>query len=39
MNSPRFRFEDLEIWQLSIGISTKLFDIADKLERLKLFRF
>jgi four helix bundle protein len=39
VDSPRFRFEDLEIWQLSIEISTKLFDIADKLERLKLFRF
>lgn len=39
MDSPRFRFEDLEIWQLSINISVKLFDIADNLERLKLFRF
>lgn len=39
MNNLRFRFEDLKIWQLSIEISTKLFDIADKLERLKLFKF
>jgi four helix bundle protein len=35
----KFRFEDLEIWQSAIEIADKLFDIADKLEKLKLFRF
>jgi len=35
----KFRFEDLEIWQLAIEIADKLFDIADKLEKEKLFRF
>lgn len=34
-----FRFENLEIWQLSIKIADKLFDIADDLEQRKLFRF
>ena len=34
-----FRFQDLKIWQLAIEIADKVFDIADKLERKKLFRF
>lgn len=35
----KFRFEDLEIWKLAIEIADRLFDIADKLEKEKLFRF
>jgi four helix bundle protein len=35
----KFRFQDLKIWQLSIEIADVLFDIADELERKKLFRF
>ena len=35
----KFRFEDLEIWKLAIEIANRLFDIADKLEKEKLFRF
>jgi four helix bundle protein len=35
----KFRFEDLEIWKLSIEIADSLFDIADDLESRKLFRF
>ncbi|MBU1297801.1 MAG: four helix bundle protein [Bacteroidetes bacterium] len=35
----KFRFQDLEIWQMAIEIADKLFDIADKLEQKKLFRF
>jgi len=35
----KFRFEDLEIWKLAIEIADKLFDIADRLEKEKLFRF
>jgi four helix bundle protein len=34
-----FRFENLEIWQRSVEIANKLFDIADQLEQRKLFRF
>jgi four helix bundle protein len=34
-----FRFQDLEIWKKAIEIGNKLFDIADELERKKLFRF
>lgn len=35
----KFRFQDLENWKLSIEISGRLFDIADELEQMKLFRF
>ena len=35
----KFRFQDLRIWQLSIEIADELFDIADKLEERKLYRF
>jgi four helix bundle protein len=35
----RFRFQDLKIWQFAIDIADELFDIADELERKKLYRF
>ena len=35
----KFRFEDLEIWKMSIEIGDVLFDIADSLETKKMFRF
>jgi four helix bundle protein len=35
----QFRFEDLEIWKMTVQISMKLFDISDRLEEQKLFRF
>jgi four helix bundle protein len=35
----KFRFEDLEIWKMSIDIANELFDISDKLETKKLYRF
>ena len=35
----QFRFEDLNIWTDSIELTDKLFDIADKVENKKLFRF
>ncbi|WP_199535456.1 four helix bundle protein [Rhodohalobacter sp. SW132] len=35
----KFRFEDLEIWELAIEIADRLFDIADDLERRRLYRF
>jgi four helix bundle protein len=34
-----FRFENLEIWQISIQVGDALFDIADNLEERKLYRF
>ncbi|QKZ11147.1 four helix bundle protein [Spirosoma sp. KUDC1026] len=34
-----FRFENLEIWQISIEVGDTLFDIADNLEARKLYRF
>ena len=35
----KFRFQDLEIWNLAIEIADELFDIADLLEKKKLYRF
>jgi four helix bundle protein len=35
----KFRFQDLEIWQLAIEIADLLFDIADELEARRLYRF
>lgn len=35
----KFRFQDLEIWQLAIEICDELFDIANDLENKKFFRF
>ncbi len=35
----KFRFQDLEIWQIAIEIADKLFDIADALEKKRLYRF
>lgn len=35
----KFRFQDLEVWNLSIEISDRLFEIADDLEKKKLYRF
>ena len=36
---PKFRFQDLEIWKESIEVGILLFDIADRLEKVKLYRF
>ncbi len=35
----KFRFQDLKIWQLAIEIADELFDIADGLEKKRLYRF
>jgi len=35
----KFRFQDLEIWKSSIEIAEALFEVADRLELKKLFRF
>jgi len=34
-----FRFQKLKIWQLAIEIADELFDLADELEKKKLYRF
>ena len=35
----KFRFQDLIIWQEAIEITDKLLNIADDLEKRKLYRF
>lgn len=35
----KFRFENLEIWQVSIQLTDELFDISDQLEERRLYRF
>ena len=39
MKMVKFRFQDLEIWQLAIQIADELFDVADELEKRRLYRF
>lgn len=35
----KFRFQDLKIWQLAVEIADGLFDIADRLDKKRLYRF
>jgi four helix bundle protein len=35
----KFRFQDLKIWQLAIQIADELLDIAENLEKKRLYRF
>jgi len=39
MNGKLFRFQDFEIWEKAIEIGNKLLDIADDLEKRRLYRF
>ena len=36
---PKFRFMDLDIWQDAMEVAGTLFDVADELERRRLYRF
>jgi four helix bundle protein len=35
----QFRFQDFEIWTRGADIGSKLFRLADELEKRRLFRF
>ena len=35
----KFRFQDLEIWQMAIDIADELFDLADLIEKRRYYRF
>jgi four helix bundle protein len=35
----KFRFQDLKIWQLAIEIADELLNVADDLEKRRLYRF
>ena len=39
MGEKLFRFQGLEIWKRAVEIGNKLLDIADDLEKRRLFRF
>lgn len=39
MGNYSFRFEKLDIWKKAINIGMKLFDIANDLEKRRLYRF
>lgn len=39
MATKSFRFQDLEIWQRGASISPTLFQLADRLEQRRLYRF
>ena len=39
MNTDRFRFEDMEIWQRAVEVSMPVFDISDALEDQHKFKF
>ena len=34
-----FRFENLDVWKDAIGISNSLFDIADKADQIRYYKF
>jgi len=35
----KFRFQDLEIWRMAIDIADELFDISERLDKKRLYRF
>jgi four helix bundle protein len=39
MSEPRFRFENMEVWQRAADVSMPLFDLAEALDARKYFRF
>ena len=36
---PHFRFEDLEIWQLAKALAIKFHELADALDKRRLYRY
>jgi four helix bundle protein len=34
-----FRFQDLDIWKMAFRIANRLYDVSDRIEERKLFRF
>lgn len=39
MTQKMFRFQEFEIWKKAIDIGNRLLDIADELEKKRLYRF
>jgi four helix bundle protein len=36
---PHFRFEDLEIWQLAKNLAVQFHQLADRLDKKRLYRY
>lgn len=36
---PHWRFEDLEIWQAAVDLAVKFHQVADQLEKRRLYRY
>ncbi len=36
---PHFRFEDLEIWQVAKGLAVRFHQLADMLDKRRLYRY
>jgi four helix bundle protein len=39
MNNTQFRFQELEVWKRAAEFSSPLFQLADRLDKRRLFRF
>ncbi len=39
VTKAHFRFQDLDIWKMAFRIANRLFDVSDRLEERKLYRF
>ncbi len=39
MKEPRFRFENMKIWQRAADLSSPLFKLAEKLDERRYYRF
>ncbi len=35
----KFRFQDLDVWKLSVEIANHLFDISEELDKMKFYKF
>ncbi|MFZ5429929.1 MAG: four helix bundle protein [Bacteroidota bacterium] len=39
VTKAHFRFQDLDIWKMAFRIANRLYDVADRIEERKLYRF
>ena len=39
VTKAHFRFQDFDIWKMAFRIANRLYDVADRIEERKLYRF